>query len=286
MVKVPALLLCACVVLSGCTTTVRNRTETRPADPRPFQLTDAPPAHSLPTNYFAPPRLSQLSSNGSNKTPTVAAVHQKERYNGMPRLAGTVVQNSPRSGPRKAKITEPENDAESSGAQTTSGKPAPTLTQSAGAVSKPLAQATLAQMNSVTNSNDSNFLIAVGLLVVLALGTWGSVKFLGYWRNLEPFSSSVGGGIYSDDSHEISSEERFSKTLPGRAESRPKQRWFESNKEYRKRMYLEGKERIVEEPNGSQPNHGLFEKDAQYRHRIAGGANGATVENTTGSGPN
>ncbi len=64
------------------------------------------------------------------------------------------------------------------------------------------------------------------------------------------------------------------------------QGFFESNKDYRNRVYIEGKERIIKELSGSQPSQGFFEGDDNYRRRVAQESNERIIEAETGSQPN
>ena len=276
------------------------------------QIADAPAPHSVPTNLFVSPRLSQQNSNVNNRTSTIEISRQKQPYNGTPRLAGTVVQNLPRS----SNSNSPEGTVKKSGAaeksteaQTSPGQAGPVMAQPqlAAIDSATIASTTPtpSQPTDVTTSNDINFLRAVGVLVVLVLGTWGAIKFFSYWRSLAPFSSSAGGGIYSDDSQEG----------PSRlAESGPKPGWFESEKKYHRRVYPEDKDRIAEDATVGGPKPGLvgenekdsnvitreaiaektidsepkqvfFDRDAQYRDRVGNGTEGLIIEGLNGSAP-
>jgi len=60
---------------------------------------------------------------------------------------------------------------------------------------------------------------------------------------------------------------------------------FESDRDYRDRVYREGKERIIESMTGSAPQQGFFESDEKYRSRIAHDANERLVVKATGEAP-
>jgi hypothetical protein len=60
---------------------------------------------------------------------------------------------------------------------------------------------------------------------------------------------------------------------------------FESERAYRDRVYLEGKERIVEDSTGSAPKQRFFEGNDAYRSRIAHDANERIIESISGSAP-
>jgi hypothetical protein len=87
------------------------------------------------------------------------------------------------------------------------------------------------------------------------------------------------------DGEENGEEGWFSNLFKSRTSSMPKQRWFESNRDYRDSLYLKGKERILEDITGSEPKRGWFEAEEGYRSRIAHEANERVVEEATGSEP-
>lgn len=49
----------------------------------------------------------------------------------------------------------------------------------------------------------------------------------------------------------------------------PKQRWFESDKDYQKRVAQEAYEQIIEDATGSAPSQGIFESKSDYEERIS-----------------
>jgi hypothetical protein len=77
----------------------------------------------------------------------------------------------------------------------------------------------------------------------------------------------------------------FSDSFNDRTKSPPTQGMFESDQAYKDRVYLEGKERIIEDTTGSKPKQGFFESDDTYRSRVAHDANARIVENISGSSP-
>lgn len=100
--------------------------------------------------------------------------------------------------------------------------------------------------------------------------------------------TSSGGGSYSTNSSgdkESNSKGWFTDVFHGRTESKPKQGFFEKHGDYRDRVYLEGKERIIEDATGTAPSRGFFESDDKYKSRVAHEANEAIVEKGSGSSP-
>lgn len=208
--------LFSCVVISGCTTTASHRSSlasTRtPAGSAPHQMTVTPAPRSLSTNYLVAPRHTNQIYNGTAKPSTSEVPPAIAHYNGTPRLAGTVVRNSARSGPRKALFRKAVTVGEPPGPQTASIQVAQVPAQQGSISLTAVAQDTQGGPNEFASPNSFNLLGIFGILVVLALGIWGMVWFLGYWKTLNPSSWSAGEGTYSDDSHD-GSPERFSKTF-------------------------------------------------------------------------
>ncbi|MGH6735974.1 MAG: hypothetical protein ACRECX_07830 [Methyloceanibacter sp.] len=77
----------------------------------------------------------------------------------------------------------------------------------------------------------------------------------------------------------------FSDVFDNRTSAAPRQGFFESNKDYRDRVYLQGKERLIEDITGSKPRQGWLESDEEYQSRIAHEANEHIVESATVSTP-
>jgi hypothetical protein len=65
----------------------------------------------------------------------------------------------------------------------------------------------------------------------------------------------------------------FSDQYNDRTEVEPKQGFFESDRDYKDRVYLEGKERIIADATAAEPKQGFFESDDSYRSRVAHEAN-------------
>src|SRR5215469_11447786 len=200
MVKWPVLPLLLCVVvLSGCTTTVRNpsslaatqtstRTETS-------QTTAAPAPRSHPaTNRIAPPRLANQILSGNKKTSTYQERSTFAHHTGTPRLAGTVVHASQGNGSRKAVISTLTTASESSDELMVSGQ---IPGQPAAMDSAAVAQTTESPFKTDDIAALIDFHVLAGVFAILAvsaLGIWGGVRFIGYWKSLNPSSWSAGGG--------------------------------------------------------------------------------------------
>lgn len=217
----------SCVVISGCTTTVSHRsslastrTSARATAP---QITVTPAPRSLSTNYLAPLRHTNQIYSENTKTSTFEKHPAIAHYSGTPRLAGTVVRNSARSGSHEAQFRKPVTVGEPPGPQTAPAQGGQIPNQPGSISLTSGAQDTQGGSNEFASPNAFSLLGIFGILVVLALGIWGMVWFLGYWKTLNPSSWSAGEGTYSDDSQE-SSPEVFSKSHRDDAScSRPKE---------------------------------------------------------------
>ena len=121
------------------------------------------------------------------------------------------------------------------------------------------------------------------VLLISGFGVWVLFKIFGSGVSGVPSYSSGGNEPQSEDSEEGTSAGWFSEVFRGREESKPKQGLFESHGDFRKRVYLEGKEHIIKAVTGAEPKQGLFEEDDKYRYRISHEANEALVERATGS---
>lgn len=239
--------------------------------PAPKESTNAPvPAratNSVPAKSFAPPRLSLQNSNKVKvkDTPPFEERSALKHYNGTPRQAGTVAQNSRRSASSGAPGKNTVAAAESSEGQMASNQAGQIPSQAAGSVSVAYGQEP-SQANDDATANGIILLRVFGVLVLLALGTWSLVRFLGYWKGLEPFSSAV-GGIYSDDSEEGRAEGSSSKVI------------------HRNGFAHETEKPTAQKTNGSQPKAEFFEREAKYGERAGNETNGFKIEDLTQTAP-
>lgn len=135
-----------------------------------------------------------------------------------------------------------------------------------------------------TNSDSGGGTALLALIVIGAVVLVLAKAFVNAGRTSAP-SWSGGGGSYSVEPDEAASQSWFSQVFHGRTEAKPKQGFFESHADYRDRVYLEGKERIIEDTTGAAPKQGFFEDDDDYQHRVAHEANEAIVEKASGSEP-
>lgn len=128
---------------------------------------------------------------------------------------------------------------------------------------------------------------AIGVIIVLGLVLFLLIKLFSSNSSSVPSTSSGEGASSSNSNNneERTSNAWFSDAFSGRTESKPKQGFFEKHGDYRDRVYLEGKERIIEDMTGTAPKQGMFESDDKYRSRIAHEANEAIIEKGTGSEP-
>jgi hypothetical protein len=131
--------------------------------------------------------------------------------------------------------------------------------------------------------SDTGLSGAIFIFVVVAgLVVFGLVKALSSVGG--GISSSGSGGSESSSASTTSAGNWFSETFAGR-DARPKQGFFESHGDYRDRVYLEGKERMIEDLTGDAPRQGFFEGDDHYRSRIAHESNERIVERSNESAP-
>ena len=137
---------------------------------------------------------------------------------------------------------------------------------------------------STATTDPGNAAPTLAMIVVLGTGIFLLVK-LASSRGSGIATSSAGGGSYSGSQEASTAEGWFQGVFHGRTESQPKQRLLEGHGDYRRRVYLEGKERIIEDAAGAAPKQGFFEGDERYRSRVAHEANEAIVEKASGSEP-
>jgi hypothetical protein len=184
--------------------------------------------------------------------------------------------------------SRPNNGGKWCKVQTASGQIGWILAEPFGMGSRAFAQVVRApppQRTSESPAGQDASGAALAVLVVLGFGIFLLVKLLGSGGSGASSSSSAGGGTYSAADHASTSGGWFHDVFQGRTESRPKQRLLEGHGDYRRRVYLEGKERIIEDATGTAPRQRLLEGDEDYRHRIAHEANEAIVERASGSEP-
>jgi hypothetical protein len=116
-------------------------------------------------------------------------------------------------------------------------------------------------------------------------GSGSAARFPGQGSSSGYRSSENYGATSSYDSASASRQTWFSDTFDGRTKSVPSQGFFESNSDYRNRVYLEGKERLIEDATGRAPSRGFFEGEDAYRSRIAHEANEHIVGRGSGAEP-